>query len=123
MRSSVSRGRGESARGPAARSKGEASAPGGSSDNDAWALAMRLVATGLSTPGYVTVATTRGLENVLDHTEGFVTRFDREREILLATNYFDPQFTGWTAFHAISEPVSAYTAGRRDFIGAIRPTG
>ncbi len=41
--------------------------------------AMRLVATGLSTPGYVTVATTMGLENVLDHTEGFVTLFDRER--------------------------------------------
>jgi hypothetical protein len=41
--------------------------------------AMRLVATGLSTAGYVTVATTMGLENVLDHTEGFVTRFDRER--------------------------------------------
>ena len=35
--------------------------------------AMRLVATGLSTAGYVTVATTMGLENVLDHTEGFVT--------------------------------------------------
>src|SRR3954471_21029645 len=43
-----------------------------------WA-AMRLVASGLSTAGYVTVATTMGLENVLDHTEGFVTRFDRER--------------------------------------------
>src|ERR671910_1948801 len=41
--------------------------------------AMRLVATGLSTAGYVTVATTMGLENVLDHVEGFVTRFDRER--------------------------------------------
>ena len=41
--------------------------------------AMRLVATGLSAPGYVTVATTMGLENVLDHAEGFVTRFDRER--------------------------------------------
>ena len=41
--------------------------------------AMRLVATGLSLAGYVTVATTMGLENVLDHTEGFVTRFDRER--------------------------------------------
>ncbi len=41
--------------------------------------AMRLVATGLSTAGYVTVATTMGLENVLDHTEGFMTRFDRER--------------------------------------------
>jgi Protein of unknown function (DUF3500) len=41
--------------------------------------AMRLVATGLSTPGYGTVATVMGLENVLDHTEGFVARFDRER--------------------------------------------
>jgi hypothetical protein len=41
--------------------------------------AMRLVASGLSRPGFVTVATTMGLENVLDHTEGFVARFDRER--------------------------------------------
>ena len=40
---------------------------------------MRLVATGLSPAGYVTVATTMGLENVLDHVEGFVARFDRER--------------------------------------------
>ena len=41
--------------------------------------AMRLVASGLSTAGYVTVALTMGLENVLDQTEGFVARFDRER--------------------------------------------
>jgi hypothetical protein len=41
--------------------------------------AMRLVSTGLSRPGYVTVATTMGLENILDHTEGFTARFDRER--------------------------------------------
>ena len=41
--------------------------------------AMRLVATGLSMAGYVTVATTMGLENVLDRVEGFVTRFDRQR--------------------------------------------
>ncbi|WP_030441851.1 DUF3500 domain-containing protein [Actinoplanes subtropicus] len=41
--------------------------------------AMRLVATGLSRPGFVTVAITMGLENILDHAEGFVTRFDRER--------------------------------------------
>jgi hypothetical protein len=41
--------------------------------------AMQLVASGLSTPAYVTVATVMGLENVLDHTEGFVARFDRER--------------------------------------------
>lgn len=41
--------------------------------------AMRLVATGLSTPAYVTVATVMGLENVLDHAEGFRVLFDRER--------------------------------------------
>jgi Protein of unknown function (DUF3500) len=41
--------------------------------------AMRLVSSGLSTPGYVTVATTMGLENILDRAEGFVARFDRER--------------------------------------------
>ena len=41
--------------------------------------AMRLVASGLSTAGYVTVALTMGLENVLDQAEGFVARFDRER--------------------------------------------
>jgi hypothetical protein len=41
--------------------------------------AMRLVSTGLSTAGYVTVATVMGLENVLDAAEGFVARFDRER--------------------------------------------
>ncbi len=41
--------------------------------------AMRLVSTGLSTPAYVTVATIIGLENVLDHVEGFRVMFDRER--------------------------------------------
>jgi len=41
--------------------------------------AMRLVSTGLSTPAYVTVATIIGLENVLDHAEGFTVLFDRER--------------------------------------------
>ena len=41
--------------------------------------AMRLVATGLYTPGYVTVATIFGLENVLYQVVGFVSWFDRER--------------------------------------------
>ena len=41
--------------------------------------AMRLVATGLSEAGYVTVATVMGLENVLDHAEGFRVLFDRTR--------------------------------------------
>jgi hypothetical protein len=41
--------------------------------------AMRLVGSGLSRAAYVTVATIMGLENVLDHAEGFVAKFDRER--------------------------------------------
>jgi hypothetical protein len=41
--------------------------------------AMRVVGSGLSTAGYVTVATIMGLENVLDHAENFVVMFDRER--------------------------------------------
>jgi len=41
--------------------------------------AMALVAAGLSMAGYVTVATIMGLENVLDRSEGFTVRFDRER--------------------------------------------
>ncbi len=41
--------------------------------------AMRLVASGLSTPAYVTVAMIIGLENVLDAHEGFGERFGRER--------------------------------------------
>ena len=53
-----------------------------------------------------------------EHTQHQVnTRYERERETILASNYFDPHFAGWTAFHGISEPVTAYTAGRRDFIG------
>src|SRR3954453_22816740 len=55
------------------------SSPWGGSPPAQQRAAMRLVASGLSTPGYVTVATVIGLENVLDHAEGFVTRFDRER--------------------------------------------
>jgi Protein of unknown function (DUF3500) len=42
-------------------------------------LAMRLVATGLSEAGYVTVCGVLGLENVLDRAEGFPRGGDRER--------------------------------------------
>jgi hypothetical protein len=34
---------------------------------------MRIVASGLSTAGYLAVATIMGSENVLDHVEDFVT--------------------------------------------------
>lgn len=39
----------------------------------------RLLSTGLSRAGYVTAATIMGLENVLDHTEGWGASFGRER--------------------------------------------
>ncbi|HUN32722.1 MAG TPA: DUF3500 domain-containing protein, partial [Trebonia sp.] len=42
-------------------------------------LAHQLVATGLSRAGYVTVATVIGLENVLDHGEGWGVAWGRER--------------------------------------------
>ena len=42
-------------------------------------LTHRLVATGLSQAGYVTVATVMGLENVLDQLEGWSTSWDRPR--------------------------------------------
>jgi hypothetical protein len=42
-------------------------------------LAMRLLTTGLSVPGYTAAATIIGLENVLDAVEGFASRRGRER--------------------------------------------
>jgi len=45
------------------------------------------------------------------------TAYDQGEQILLARNSFDPQFAGWTAFHAISEPVTGYTGSRREFLG------
>jgi hypothetical protein len=42
-------------------------------------LAHRLVASGLSTAGYVTVATILGLDNVLDRAEGWSVDWGRER--------------------------------------------
>jgi hypothetical protein len=42
-------------------------------------LVFRLVASALSTAGYVTASTIIGLENVLDQLEGFVTSYERAR--------------------------------------------
>jgi len=42
-------------------------------------LTHRLVASGLSRPGYVTVATIMGLDNVLDMVEGWTATWGRER--------------------------------------------
>src|SRR5260370_12415868 len=42
-------------------------------------MAMKLVASGLSRPGFVTVATIMGLENTLDELEGWAYDFEQER--------------------------------------------
>ncbi len=42
-------------------------------------LAHQLLASGLSHAGYVTAATIMGLDNILDHLEGWVIEFGRER--------------------------------------------
>ncbi|MEX2180522.1 MAG: glucoamylase family protein [Gemmatimonadaceae bacterium] len=45
------------------------------------------------------------------------TAFDPDRSAILAENPFEPQFAAWTAFSAMSGPVSSHTGDRRDFIG------
>ncbi len=53
-----------------------------------------------------------------EHTQHQVsTEFDRESGTLFARNSFEPQFAGWTAFHAMTEPVRSFTASRREFLG------
>ncbi|HET6578770.1 MAG TPA: glucoamylase family protein, partial [Gemmatimonadales bacterium] len=68
-----------------------------------------------------------------EHTQHQVrTTFDGEHGAIFARNHFDPEFAGWTAFHAITEPVTAHTGSRREFLGrngtpeapaALRPGG
>jgi cyclic beta-1,2-glucan synthetase len=53
-----------------------------------------------------------------EHTQHQVrTRFDAEHGAIVAQNAFDPQFAGWVAFSAMTEPVVAHTADRREFVG------
>jgi cyclic beta-1,2-glucan synthetase len=53
-----------------------------------------------------------------EHTQHQVrTHFDRERRAILAQNHFNPEFTEWTAFCAVSEPVTSHTGDRREFLG------
>ncbi len=53
-----------------------------------------------------------------EHTQHQVrTSFDREQGAIFARNTYDPQFAGWVAFHAMTEPVTAWTASRHEFIG------
>ncbi|MEX0893598.1 MAG: glucoamylase family protein [Gemmatimonadota bacterium] len=45
------------------------------------------------------------------------TTFAGELGAVLARNHFDPQFHGHVAFCALSEPVTAHTGDRREFLG------
>jgi cyclic beta-1,2-glucan synthetase len=58
------------------------------------------------------------LGGLREHTQHQVqTRFDAGRSAHIAWNTFDPQFAGWVAFHALSEPTTGHTASRREFLG------
>jgi cyclic beta-1,2-glucan synthetase len=53
-----------------------------------------------------------------EHTQHQVhTSFDPDRRAILARNYFDPVFAGHVAYCAVSEPIAAWTADRREFVG------
>jgi cellobiose phosphorylase len=73
------------------------------------------------------------LGSLREHTQHQVsTSHDPALGAVFARNTFAPEFAGWTAFHAVSEPVAAWTASRRAFLGrngtpespaALRPGG
>ncbi|HEY0673359.1 MAG TPA: glucoamylase family protein, partial [Longimicrobiales bacterium] len=53
-----------------------------------------------------------------EHTHPFVrTTHQAAQSAIYASNTFDPQFNSWMAFLALSEPLTGYTADRREFIG------
>ena len=53
-----------------------------------------------------------------EHTQHTIqTSFDAGTGTIYASNSFDPSFASWLAFHAISAPVTAHTASRREFLG------
>ena len=53
-----------------------------------------------------------------EHTRHQVrTSFDPGLGALFAENDFDPQFAGWTALLAVSEPVIGHTGDRAEFVG------
>jgi cyclic beta-1,2-glucan synthetase len=53
-----------------------------------------------------------------EHTQHQVgTRFEPQLRAMLANNRFDPNFADWVAVCAVSEPVTGYTADRREFLG------
>jgi cyclic beta-1,2-glucan synthetase len=53
-----------------------------------------------------------------EHTQHQVrTAFEERSQAIHAQNTFDPTFGGWTAFLAMTEPLTSYTADRKEFLG------
>jgi hypothetical protein len=73
-------------------------------------LAFQLMATGLSTAGYVTASTIIGLENVLDHVEGFTASWGRPRgrdpQLYYVRVFGDPEADGTWAWRIGGHHVS-----------------
>ncbi len=84
----------------------------------------RLLATGLSTPGYVTAAAIMGLENVLDHTEGWTAGFERARgrdPLLYYVSIFgDPADDLW-GWRFGGHHISLHYTVRADAVVAVTP--
>ena len=58
------------------------------------------------------------LGSLREHTQHQVhTTFDSSRGAIVARNFFNPNFAGWVAFAAMSEPLTGHTADRREFLG------
>jgi cellobiose phosphorylase len=58
------------------------------------------------------------LGGLREHTQHQVqTSFSADRQAILARNFFEPQFSGEVAFHAMSEKLAAHTADRAEFLG------
>ncbi len=58
------------------------------------------------------------LGNQREHTQHHVrTSLDARTEVMLARNSFEREFAGMSAFSAISEPLTGYTASRGGFLG------
>ncbi len=53
-----------------------------------------------------------------EHTQHqVITAYDGQRSAIFARNHFNPQFTNWVAFSALSERVTSHTGDRREFLG------
>jgi cyclic beta-1,2-glucan synthetase len=58
------------------------------------------------------------LGTLREHTQHQVrTTFESEHGVMLARNFYDPQFASALAFHAMTEPVAAWTGSRHEFLG------